>query len=160
MSTDLRTIANQFKFNTGLFDRIVNGIPAEQWLKQPGDDSNHLFWVAGHVIVHRGRTAALLGAEWSAPWEKLFLRGEKRAGNDQYPTVAELLAAWRDVSDRLFAAFPYASEERLSKPVERGRPSIDGTVGGTVGFLCLHEGYHIGQMGFIRKWLGHGQAVG
>ena len=160
MSTDLPTIANQFKTNTGLFNRIVDGIPSEHWLRQPADDSNHLLWIAGHVIVLRGRTAALLGGEWSAPWQKLFLRGEKRVSNDQYPSVAELQAAWGHVCDRLFAAFQSASAEALSKPVEQGRPSIDGTVGGTVGFLCLHESYHLGQMGFLRKWLGHGQALG
>ena len=30
----------------------------------------------------------------------------------------------------------------------------DGTLLGALSFAALHEAYHIGQMGFIRKWLG------
>jgi uncharacterized damage-inducible protein DinB len=80
--------------------------------------------------------------------------------NGQYPRVAEVQQAWTDVAERLMAALPNASPELMSKSVEKGKASIDGTVGGTVGFLCLHESYHLGQMGFLRKWLGHGQALG
>ncbi len=160
MSTDIQTTANQFRFNNGLYDRLIKGIPAEQWLTQPGDDSNHLLWVTGHMTVVRAVALPILGVEWSVPWQQLFRRGEKRIGNDQYPPVAEVQNAWREVSDRLLQALPQASPDLLNKPVEKGKPSIDGTVGGTIGFLCLHESYHLGQVGFIRKWLGYGQGLG
>lgn len=160
MSTDIQTTANQFKFNNGLFDRITHGIPTEQWLTQPGDDSNHLLWVTGHMTVVRAVALNILGAPWSAPWQNMFKRGEKRGDSQQYPPVSEVQSAWQEVGHQLLATLPHASPDLLSKPVEKGRPSIDGTVGGTIGFLCLHESYHLGQMGFIRKWLGYGQALG
>jgi uncharacterized damage-inducible protein DinB len=160
MSTDIETTANQFKCNNGLFDRIVQGIPAEQWLTQPSDDCNHLLWVTGHMTVVRAVALNILGAPWSAPWQNIFKRGEKRVENSQYPPIEEIQNAWKEVAARLLATLPQASPELLNKPVEKGRPSIDGTVGGTLGFLCLHESYHLGQMGLIRKWLGYGQALG
>ena len=160
MSTDLQTLRNQFNFNNGIYERTVQGIPPEQWLIQPSQESNHLLWVAGHAAVSRAVAVRLLGGEWSAPWQNLFTRGQTRVDKDQYPSVAEVQQAWNEISGRLMSALPSASPELMRKPVENGRPSIDGTVGGTVGFLCLHESYHLGQMGFIRKWLGHGQAVG
>jgi hypothetical protein len=160
MSTDIQTTANQFKFNNGLFNTIVQGIPPEQWLKQPTADCNHLLWVTGHMTVVRAAALNILGAPWSVPWQGMFRRGEKRVDNNQYPPLAEVQNAWKEVAQLLLTALPEASSELLNKPVEKGRPSIDGTVGGTIGFLCLHESYHLGQMGLIRKWLGYGQALG
>jgi hypothetical protein len=160
MSTDLQTLRNQFQFNNGIYERTVQGIPPEQWLIQPSQESNHLLWVVGHTAVTRAVGVRLLGGEWSAPWQDLFRRGQKRIGIGEYPSVAEVQRAWNEISGRLMSALSTASPELTDRPVEKGKPSIDGTVGGMVGFLCLHESYHLGQTGFIRKWLGHGQAVG
>ena len=160
MSTDLPTLTNQFKFNDEIYQRTTQGIPPEQWLIQPWQDSNHLLWVVAHAAVTRAVGIRLLGGEWSAPWQSLFTRGQKRVDNRQYPSVGEVQQAWNEISRRLLSALPTASPELMGKPVEKGKPSIDGTAGGMLGFLCLHESYHLGQMGFIRKWLGHGQGLG
>src|SRR5262249_43366569 len=45
MSTDLQTLTHQFQFNNGIYARTVAGIPPEQWLIQPSEESNHLLWV-------------------------------------------------------------------------------------------------------------------
>jgi hypothetical protein len=160
MSSDLQTLANQFKFNNGIYERTVRGIPPEQWLIQPSPESNHLLWVVGHAAVSRAVALRLLGGGWSAPWQNLFSRGQKKVDDGQYPSVAEVQQAWNEISGRLMSAFATASPKLMDKPVEKGKPSTDGTVGGTVAFLCLHESYHLGQTGLIRKWLGHGQALG
>jgi uncharacterized damage-inducible protein DinB len=39
-------------------------------------------------------------------------------------------------------------------------PSFDGTVGGMVSFLAMHETYHVGQAVYLRRLLGHGRVVG
>ena len=160
MSTDLQTLTNQFKFNNGIYGRTTQGIPPEQWLIQPCQESNHLLWVVAHAAVTRAVGVRLLGGDWSAPWQSLFTRGQNRVENGRYPSVEEVQQAWNEISEKLLSALPTATPELMDKPVEKGKPSIDGTVGGTLGFLCLHESYHLGQMGFIRKWLGHGQGLG
>lgn len=160
MSTDLQTLANQFKFNNATYERTIQGIPPERWLIQPSPESNHLLWVVAHAAVTRAVAIRLLGGEWSAPWQNLFTRGQNRVDNAHYPSVGEVQQAWNEISGRLLSALPAASPELMGKPVEKGKPSIDGTVGGMIGFLCLHESYHLGQMGFIRKWLGHGRGLG
>lgn len=160
MSNDLGQIANMFKTNSTAFDKATQGVPAEKWLEQPGTDSNHLTWIVGHAVVHRALAAKILGSEWSAPWENLFARGAKRVSPDQYPDANELQRAWREVSEKLNAVLPKASADKLSAPVAAGRPSLDGTVGGTIALLCFHETFHVGQMSYLRKWLGYGQAVG
>ncbi len=93
-------------------------------------------------------------------WFQLFPRGSRRVPAEQYPRPAEILDAWKDVSAKLPLALDRMTPELLSKPASGGARSVDGTVGGTVSLLSFHEVYHIGQMGYLRKWLGYGQVVG
>jgi len=158
--SDFGITAAMFSRSTAIFSKTIDGIPAEKWLVQPSVDSNHLLWIAGHVVVHRGLAARLLGVEWSAAWEKLFARGKTRVGADQYPPAAHIQDAWKEVSEKLTSALANADAQALSNPALPGTPSLDGTVGGTLSFLCFHEIYHVGQMCYLGKWLGCGQALG
>jgi uncharacterized damage-inducible protein DinB len=158
MDTDLSMTASMFKANTQLFEKATQGIPPDKWLTRPGDDSNHLLWVAGHVVVHRAMALKLLGGEWSAPWAKLFARGAKLV--EQYPEAGEIVRAWDDVSHKLSESLASVSAEALAKPSPKEAPSFGGTVGGQIAFLGFHETYHVGQMSYLRKWLGYGQVVG
>ena len=157
---DFALIESMLKTNTELFDKAVEGIPPEQWLTTPGDGSNHLTWLAGHIVVTRANIPKLLGREWSAPWEGLFKRGAQRVSPEQYPTAAEIQRAWKEVSHNLSTSLTTITADALKKPAPERAPSLDGTVGGLIAFLCLHESYHVGQASYLGKWLGHGQIVG
>lgn len=160
MSTEFATIANMFNTNAKAFDKAVQGVAPEKWLVRPFQNSNHLTWIAGHVVVHRAFVAKMLGRQWSAPWEQLFARGAKLAGPEQYPEPAELQRSFREVSEKVASALPGISEEALRKPVPKEQPSLDGTLGGSIALLCLHESIHVGQMTYLRKCLGYEPAFG
>ena len=64
METDFANIEGMFKTNTDIVKKAIDGILPGQWFLRPGDDSNHLMWVAGHLVVHRGAVLKSLGAEW------------------------------------------------------------------------------------------------
>ncbi len=117
-------------------------------------------WVAGHLVVSRGSVLKTLGAEWSMPWGALFTRGAKPAAQDQYPGIEEIRSAWKAVSEQLSASLANVSADVLAKPAPEGKPSFDRKVGGLVAFLAFHETYHVGQVSYLRKWLGYGQVVG
>ena len=68
----MEQIANIFKANTDIVSRAINDVAPEDWFRKPGDDSNHLMWVMGHLIVHRGMTLKLLGGKWETSWAPLF----------------------------------------------------------------------------------------
>ena len=159
MNTDFLNIAGIFRINTDLFKKTIQGIPSARLLARQADDSNHLLWIAGHVVVHRARVLKLLGQEWSAPWEQLFVRGAKLAEDGLYPGIDEVGQVWDDVSGRLAITLVDASPEALAAPVSKGM-TLDGKISGQISFLALHESYHVGQMAYLRKLLGFGQAVG
>lgn len=160
METDFANIEGMFKTNTDIVQKAIDGILPEKWFLRPGDDSNHLMWVAGHLVVHRGAVLKSLGADWETSWSSLFKRGANLAAQDQYPAAEEIRSAWDDVSAKLLASLAGAPADVLAKPAPKGPPSFDGKISGLVAFLAFHETYHVGQVSYLRKWLGYGQSVG
>jgi Protein of unknown function (DUF664) len=117
VNTDFSTIASMFQANSSLFEKATRGIPDGQWLTQPDTHSNHLLCLASHVVMHRAFVPKYLGVEWAAPWTSLFARGAKRVAAEQYPSVAEIQRAWKEVSEKLNAALPNATAEVLAQQV-------------------------------------------
>lgn len=153
-------IDGMFKTNTNIVKKATDVIRPEHWFLKPGDVSNHMMWVVGHLVVSRASVLKLLGSEWSTPWDSLFARGAKPAPQNQYPGVEDICLAWNDVSNQLSASLASVPADVLANPAPKGAPSYDGKVGGLVAFLAFHETYHVGQVTYLKKWLGYGQTVG
>lgn len=160
MNSDVTVLRNMFATNAKIFESATSDIPDDKWLLRAGQDSNHMTWITGHAVIHRAKVSKILGHSWSAPWENLFERGGKLVAPEQYPSPAELQRAWKEVSEKLSGSLEAVTPEVWSKAVPEGTFSLDGTVGGSVGVLCLHETYHMGQLAFLKKMLGCGQTVG
>ena len=160
MNEELAIVAGMFKANAGILEKAMQAVPAEKWLSQPAEASNHLLWIAGHIVVHRAMVLKMLGGAWSAPWEKTFVRGAAQAASEAYPQVAEIRRAWDEVSSQLYPLLASPPPNVLGKPAAEKVPSFNGKVSGTIAFLGFHEAYHVGQVAYLKKWLGHGQSVG
>jgi uncharacterized damage-inducible protein DinB len=158
MDTGLTYVEGMFKNNTGLVTRATEGIPAEQWLMKPGDCSNDLLWVVGHLIWARTSLLKTIGSEMAIPWTPKFARGVPAGKAEDLPSCDEVRKAWLEVSDKVGTSLPAVPQETLDKP--HGQPTFDGKVGGFLAFLAFHETYHVGQVSYLRKWLGHGQLLG
>jgi hypothetical protein len=147
--------------NGEMLAKSFAGLTPEEWLRRPGESSNHLLWIVGHVIWARVAVLGLLGAQpLSLPWLPLFSRGAKLGDAAQYPTPEEMTAVWQECADALTSAFEQVSTETLFAPAPPRIPTFDGKVGGTVGFLGMHESMHAGQAAYLRTWLGHEGVAG
>ena len=160
MEADFKNITGMFRFNTDIVNRAIADVEPDDWFKKPGDDSNHLTWVLGHLILHRGKTLKYLGSDYDNTWSELFEPGSEHVADAQYPSIEELRSAWQDISSRLAAALTGAGEGVLTQEAPKGPPSFDGKLTGTVAFFAFHDTYHVGQVSFLRKWLGYGQTIG
>ena len=160
METSFSNIKSMYKVNTDIINMAIADVKTGDWFRTPGDDSNHLMWLLGHVVVHRGKVLTMLGADWNASWAPLFARGAQRGDAEQYPSVEEMRDAWNHVSEQLKATLNGSTAETLGSAPPEGFPSFDKQVGGSVAFFAFHDCYHTGQMSFLRKWLGYGQTVG
>ena len=156
----IASAAYSFTTSAGLFNESFEGLSAEEWLRRPNGSSNHMLWIAGHVIWARAAVLGMLGQPWTQPWFPLFTRGSKTVEASEYPAPEEMVKSFAEVSTRLTAALESATAETLSAPAPERIPSADNTLAGTILFLAHHDAYHLGQAAYIRAWLGHGGIVG
>jgi hypothetical protein len=152
--------AATYRMNAELLEKSFDGLTPQEWQARPGESSNAMIWVAGHIVWARSRVLHFLGAEWSTPWLAMFGRGSKPGDASEYPTPEEIVLAWKDVKAALNASLEEVSADALSAPGPERVPSYDGKLSGLVSFMAWHEGYHVGQAAYLRSWLGHGQVAG
>jgi DinB superfamily len=153
-ATELVTTDFIFKRNQELLTKAIDGLTDEQWNIRPLDACNSVLWLVGHIVWARSRALQLVGFTWTKPWLVQFARGSKPTESTAYPTRMEMMDAWHDLCSSFPAALGEISHDVLAKPVQQPSPSFDGTVGGMVGFLAMHESYHVGQVVYARRMLG------
>src|SRR5687768_3712085 len=127
--------------------------PAEL-TRAPSENSNPMIWMAGHLAQTRVRLGRLLGVEREVPWPSLFLRGSPPPESERYPALAEIRREWEQAGAALRARLSSMSEAELYGELQVKLPSTDGTLEGAIVFALFHEGYHVGQMGYVRRTLG------
>jgi uncharacterized protein YndB with AHSA1/START domain len=149
-----------FKLNTGLMRTTLDGVAADQLWQRPTPLTNPLLWIAGHIVQTRATMLGLLGESFDTGWSDLFTRGAALQEASRYPSRADIDEVHRVIVDRLKSKFAALTDADLAAPA-RGR-QLPGakTVGDQLAFLAFHESYHIGQLAYVRKALGHSAIAG
>ena len=160
MHESMVPIAQTLAVGATLFERALDGLADDELRRQPSPDVNPIGWVAGHVATHRCVMLSLAGVPCAPAWGQRFFRGAERGDLTTLPAVDELLRAWRAVSPQLAGRLGELTEDALLAPSGRTLPPGDSTVRGALAFLAWHEGWHLGQMAYLRKWLGRPGLVG
>jgi len=150
----LRHPAQLLELNLRLYGRALQGLDDEDAWRRPGPTSSPLLWVAGHLVRSRADLLRAIGGDWALSWGDRFGRGEAVGAPEEYPTLAEVWWEWRGVSAALLDRLPEVEEGVLSAPAPRRPPVEDSSLAGLVAFSVYHESYHVGQLGYLRKWLG------
>jgi hypothetical protein len=152
-------LTQHFETSGNLFVKALRDVDRDALLTRPGARSNSLLWIAGHLTQFRFRVANLLGAALEVPWGDLFATGAKVRDPGDYPGVEQVLEQWKEITPELMRRLRAASEADLTAPTPERVASPDGTMRGALVLFAFHEGYHVGQMGFVRKWLGHSALI-
>ncbi len=154
MDASIGQVAEQFRITTNLFIKAMSGIEPERAMIRPGPVSNPLLWLAGHLTHFRSRLLTVLGVPRDFPWGSVFDTGAKVGPAEIYPKPEEIVAVWEEISELLFDRLAALTPEDLNAPPSARVPTTDATLRGAIGYFSLHEAYHVGQMGYVRKWLG------
>jgi hypothetical protein len=160
MDSSLATLVPLFRATNDLFHRGLEGVTREDLLRRPHDGSNPLLWIAGHTLSSRISLTRICGETVENPWAKVFARGASVDSNVSYPEVSEIIELWDKVTAVLMKRLEVLDDEELSSPSTSPVPTQDNTKRGAIVFLNYHETYHIGQIAYLRKWLGYSQLVG
>lgn len=161
MDPILASHSQLFAVNSVLVSRALDGLTDDELWQRPGDSSNPIYWLIGHMAWSRNALLRILGgALVPIPSAKLFERGVEVADRAAYPAVGEVVASFKAVNAALKARMEAATDAELSAASPRDFPIPDKSVRGAVAFLAFHDAYHTGQVAYLRKWLGKGQLVG
>jgi hypothetical protein len=137
-----------------LYAKALHGLDPAELTRTPSENSNPMVWMAGHLAQTRVRLGRLLGVEREVPWPSLFQRGSRPPESERYPALADIRREWDQAGVALRTRLRSMSDEELYGELEVKIPSTDGTLEGAIVFALFHEGYHVGQMGYVRRTLG------
>jgi len=144
-----------YAVNSRLFEKGLEGLSRDQLLMCPSEASNPFLWIAGHLANTRFGLAAMVGRKQHRPWGDMFNRSATRpAAAEAYPAMTVIRTAWDEVTAVLVPRFEELTDTELSARSPMAFPLQDGSLRGAIAFLAHHEGYHLGQMAYIRKSLG------
>jgi hypothetical protein len=134
----------------------LDGLTHEDSLVQP-PSGNCLNWVLGHLLVHRSRMLETLGEPAPIPEElKRYDRGSEPITGDG-PDVVRLERLRDELAsskEKVVAAIQKAGDEAFARPAGKG------TVGQRLLMLSMHEAYHTGQTGLLRRMAGKERGIG
>ncbi|MDH6254266.1 putative damage-inducible protein DinB [Chryseobacterium sp. H1D6B] len=148
-SNDIEIVKFQVFNNYKIITMNIDGLTHEESMIFPNGEANCMNWVLGHLIYIRNAFLNLLGEEsvWDNEKFSCYNRGEIPLDRkDEFVNFEELKNYLKQTQDKL--------ESKLNS-----LESIDSKIIPDTAGLCLHEIYHSGQCGYLRRILGKEGAV-
>ncbi|ASK29806.1 hypothetical protein CEY12_06645 [Chryseobacterium sp. T16E-39] len=143
-SNDIEIIKLQVVSNYKVISMNIEGISHEESMIFPNGDANCMNWILGHLIYIRNAFLNILGEEsvWDAEKFSCYNRGEIPLNRkDEFIDFEDLKSYLNKTQEKL---------EKKIDALEKINPeNID-----DIATLCLHEIYHSGQFGYLRRILG------
>lgn len=144
-------------------ERLLADIGAADWFAPRPEWKSTLAWQVGHLAVaeyglavERVRGLRPGDAELLPPEFRDWFGAQSvpRFSPQGYPPPEHILAVFRGVHQAAVEAVAGLGEERLDEPVSRSHPLFT-TKAGSLAWCIRHEMLHAGQIGLLRRQLGH-----
>lgn len=148
-SNDITIIKYLISSNYKVISMNSNDISNEESMVFPNGDANCINWILGHLIYIRNAFLNVLGEEsvWDNEQFSCYNRGEIPLNRkDEFISFEDLKSYLKKSQDKF--------EAKLNN-----LESIDPEIINDVSGLSLHEIYHNGQLGYLRRLLGKSGAI-
>ncbi len=153
--TNLAPLADLYRLNTRLVLNCLDGLSDDDATARVTPATNNIAFLAVHLTDVRFFLAKMLGRELENPLAAAFSEVKSIEEVTSFPAIDELRLLWTDVSKQVMDCLKTAKPELLRSKAPHRFPVSDSSILGTVAFLVQHESYHLGQLAFLRKALGH-----
>jgi len=160
MDPQIALSAQLYDVSTVLMPRSVEGLNREELCKPAGPESTPMIWMAAHLTQVRHGLLKMLGEATEIPWDARFGRGSTVRSPNEYPRMEEILDLWSQTAAALRQRLGSLTDAELSAKPPREFRIADKSLRGAIAYLAYHEAYHVGQMAYLRKWLGKESLVG
>lgn len=157
---ELRVLRAQVALTGEVVEACLADLTHEESLRTPIAGVNGVNWILGHLVRSNAGVLELLHRPGDPPSVDLA-----RYAADTPPIedaadaldVTELRDAFRRQTALLDQALADASPEVLAGPPPQG---FQGELRDFLHFITFHQGYHVGQLGLLRRALGRDRAFG
>ncbi|HUV29460.1 MAG TPA: DinB family protein [Acidobacteriota bacterium] len=156
----MKSIATLYQINSDLFRKVLEMANSSDLHKRPYDKGNSFHWVVGHLTAYRFVVARLLGIKDEFPDASLFQYGAEPGDPAIYPSLEQIENEWENITTKMHARLQEVPDEVLAGESPFEMPGVERTVGSIVGFMQLHESYHIGQLAYINRLHGCERLMG
>ena len=153
MHQGLAPLADLFRLNTKLFRNTLVGLDEVDGTARPNEHTNSAAFLGGHLVETRAWMGRYLGLDTKAPFGGGLEHATSLDQIEALPTLSEIRSEWETLSELVSACLDDLTEERLSGTGGQKFPGVAPMLGG-ISFLLQHESYHIGQLAYLRKYLG------
>lgn len=148
-SNEIELVKNQIFSTNKIVLLNTEGITHEESMIFPDNKANCMNWILGHLIYIRDPLLNILGEEsvWDSGKFSCYNRGEIAWDRkDEFVNFEELKSYLRQSQDKL--------EAKLNTLDHFNPENVK-----DISTLCLHEIYHAGQLGYLRRILGKPGAI-
>jgi hypothetical protein len=148
-ANDIEIIKNQVASTYYVITANIEDITHEESMIFPNGEANCMNWILGHLIYIRNPLLNILGEEsvWDREKFSFYNRGEIALNHkDKLISLEDLKAYLKQSQDKL--------EAKLNT-LESFEPEMIKDIS----TLSLHEIYHSGQLGYLRRILGKPGAI-
>ena len=154
----------QYQLLTDWYLSALDGIADIDGSKTINELTNNLEWIAGHLLAGRYNNMKQLGGQIE-PYVHIgkFINPKIAPPrntvafdvNTKYQILSECCKNWIEYSNIFIEMLKNTNEIILSKTLPFNVLTGGNKLKDALNFLVLHETYHIGQMGILRKALGY-----
>ncbi|MCG8459271.1 MAG: DinB family protein [Holophagales bacterium] len=141
----------------------LEGLTHDDSMAQPRPAGNCINWILGHVVGARDLIAELIGAEGvlDDQTRQRYGRGSEPITDSAPKTFDELLEAFQASHEGLLEGFESISEGSLTAKAPFSPAGNENeTIESLLASLMIHESYHIGQVGVVRRVIGRSGVLG
>jgi hypothetical protein len=161
--TDLDRAIEQIAFARNYTVRLLRHTDPAEWFRQPAGGVSHIAWQVGHLAMAEYRL--VLGrVRGPRPGDKEliapeFLRAFGRESvpdpaPERYPAPAEIRAVFDRVHEQVLRDLPGLADADLDAPLLTPH-ALCSTKRAALFWCAQHEMLHAGQIGLLRRLLGH-----
>jgi hypothetical protein len=150
----------QYLLHARWFSNALEGFTDGETNQRIHPDMNHVKYLAGHLLHSQYGFAMIAGVAVDRKWDDLFAgRGKSKArDNFPYPTIEEIKDEWEQLYPVIKNGLEALPEDTLQKDLPSspvaGFGILDSSIGDLWAFMNLHQAYHIGQIGILRRGFG------
>ncbi len=152
--SELSELGKRYLWNDEMLKPILAGFESEDWQQQPGA-GNSALWLVGHLTYARRMVLRILGEEIpTADWEACVGLGSSgKLDLAKIPSPQDLLEEFNALGKQLAQKLSDMSEEEAQTALEKPMPFGVKTRKDVAHFFYMHDTYHVGQLGLIRRFL-------